>query len=407
MIVRLATSRASVPAKGNVDVGIEIVGASDVGAVELVVVYPEGLLAFENATVGPFLAEGGAPAYLGSDSRYTGHGQVGLVLERHEAEEGASGSGRLTGVRFRAVGSGVARIGLEQGVARRFGSAVEIPCDWEGTQVLVKERLRRAGNLEPSPRDIQILCWAHEMKHLTYEQVMAFFHRPSVVDATPWYGQKRLEKLVATKALRRMIVFGQERKALVLGNRGLDLLKVRGLDRDLALYRAEHGTPSPAGGTFGHDATLVELRRILEIDLGLVVEWLSERVVRHKERAQGGPDAIVALRHMESGAVAKVAIELELSRKLKARYAKLLERYAMRRDLDAVLYLAGSPAIAAVVQKTRPWRLSASRGPRIHVALLGDVMAHGVAAVTRTAAPETDGWRLGDLAQGGRLALAS
>jgi hypothetical protein len=91
-------------------------GVSGVYGVYFDLVFPDGVLAYDGATEGGFLSAGGADTSLQVASQ---PGNLVVGLSRLGAVGGASGSGTLVTLRFRAVGSGNGSIQFtrNQGIA--------------------------------------------------------------------------------------------------------------------------------------------------------------------------------------------------------------------------------------------------------------------------------------------------
>ncbi len=88
--------------------------------------------------------------------------------------------------------------------------------------------------------------------------------------------------------------------------------------------------------TFNHDLSLNGIR-IIFYELG-IKNWLSERRLRSKSYNSHGWVSDAVLLHRNN---TKIALELEFTRKKKARYARIFGDYDRARDIDAVFYLVG------------------------------------------------------------------
>lgn len=89
--------------------------------------------------------------------------------------------------------------------------------------------------------------------------------------------------------------------------------------------------------TFNHDLCLNDIR-IVFYELG-IKGWLSERRLNSKCYRSHSWLSDAVLLHRND---AKVAIELEFTRKKKSRYERIFGNYDRQEDIDAVFYLVGS-----------------------------------------------------------------
>lgn len=196
-----------------------------------------------------------------------------------------------------------------------------------------------------SPRDWELLEWAHAQKFLTFDQVARWFpeqgpspHRASKDKPTAgtlrrrarpgsWYLQERLRKLVRFDVLRRVPVFTEASSALLPGRVGFELLS--GASRAHGLPRLD----SIDWKNFPHDRAATDIRWIFEKQLE--ARWQPERVLRHLLGSRQMPDAIVEVKGLS------IAVEVELTRKSIDRYMRIIERYLgwAAPRLDYVLYV--------------------------------------------------------------------
>lgn len=196
-----------------------------------------------------------------------------------------------------------------------------------------------------SPRDWELLEWAHVQKFLMFDQVARWFperdpspHRASKDKPTAgtlrrrarpgsWYLQERLRKLVGFGVLRRVPVFTEASSALLPGRVGFELLS--GASRSHGLPRLD----SIDWKNFPHDRAATDIRWIFEKQLE--ARWKPERVLRHLLGSRQMPDAIVEVNGLS------IAVEVELTRKSIDRYMRIIERYLgwTAPRLDNVLYV--------------------------------------------------------------------
>ncbi|RIL07264.1 hypothetical protein DCC79_14905 [bacterium] len=95
---------ARAPVGGTVDVAVDVRDADNVGAFQLTLGFPAGLLAYEGITVGPFVGQTGRPVRALPPIIQTGSVTLAVTTER--GAPGASGSGTLARVRFTAIDAG-------------------------------------------------------------------------------------------------------------------------------------------------------------------------------------------------------------------------------------------------------------------------------------------------------------
>jgi hypothetical protein len=202
-----------------------------------------------------------------------------------------------------------------------------------------------------SPRDWEVLTWAHEQKFLTFDQVARWFpegaanpHSPPKETPTAgtlqrrarpgnWYVLQRLRKLVRFDVLRRVPVYTEAAGALLPGQVGFELLVGSGRGQGLSRLGEIDWK------NFVHDREVTDLRWLVERRLG-GSRWQSDRVLRRLLERRHVPDALVDL----GGAT--VAIEVELTRKSLPRYVGIFERYVKWATprLDRILYVVREKA---------------------------------------------------------------
>jgi hypothetical protein len=264
-------------------------------------------------------------------------------------------------------GAGAGVVGAERGA--RGTSARRPPVDQAAPATPASKGKWRRVAL--SPRDWEVLTWAHEQKFLTFDQVARWFpegaanpHRPPKKTPTVgtlqrrarpgnWYVLERLRKLVRFDVLCRVPVYTEGAGALLPGQVGFELLVGAGRSQGLSRLGEIDWK------NFVHDRAVTDLRWLVERQFG-GSRWQSDRVLRRLLERRHVPDALVDLGN------ATVAIEVELTRKSLPRYVGIFERYVKWATprLDRVLYVVREKAelahlfgtvLPAVLAKADVW----------------------------------------------------
>jgi hypothetical protein len=128
--------------------------------------------------------------------------------------------------------------------------------------------------------------------------------------------------------------------------------------------------PQPDSAQYGHDVGVAWLWLVARGGaFGSLTEIVSERRMRSHDRSEGGRDEPLAVRTGSFGrggrealhypdlvvvtdGSRRIAIELELTGKERARREQILSGYALDTRFDAVQYLVENPSIGAAIQSS-------------------------------------------------------
>ena len=190
-----------------------------------------------------------------------------------------------------------------------------------------------------TPRDFEIFEFILEMKFASREEVYRKFFRTTRNECearSDAWAKKRLMQLERGGFLRSTYAFSESTRYFVGTLKAYYALSSIVTNRPMA---------KPTGGfdqrTFIHDKTILQIRLELE-ESGVATEWTSDRVLRSGHQNNFGltaayvPDAIYKVSSGE-----RVAFELEIAQKSRARYQDKIRRYVelMRtRKLDTQMF---------------------------------------------------------------------
>lgn len=175
-------------------------------------------------------------------------------------------------------------------------------------------------------RDLEIISFIHEMKFASLDDLhFKFFKllKDGTESKSQWWARERLSALVKAHYISRIYSFS-ERKSFYLGSEKGYWTLLNHCPSKLPVKPLE----KIDFNTFSHDKLVLKIRLELE-KTGQASHWLSDRkLFQYPELCtnlgEGNqPDAIYTSPNM-----AKVAFELEISRKSKKRYHDKIRTYA-------------------------------------------------------------------------------
>jgi hypothetical protein len=185
-------------------------------------------------------------------------------------------------------------------------------------------------------RDRRMLFQLAEAGVLSTQQIHRLFF--SGVRKTTFL--RRMRALEASNYIRRVEGLSQGRLAWVLTLDG-----ARCIGSALPLKSVNRNS-------IEHDVILSEIRLALEQNQ-ICTEWVAEHTLKARQTKKRGftepvvPDGIFSTNYNNRSV--SVAIELELHRKAKHRYSKILRRYAQMNSLFAVWYVVPSHSLGKLI----------------------------------------------------------
>ncbi len=175
-------------------------------------------------------------------------------------------------------------------------------------------------------RDIKLLKWINKFGFVTINQVTKFLGIKKSA------GYEMINRLVVNKYLLHEMIFHRQKGAYKLTPRGAALA-----DENLPALRRINIM------NYNHDIKLTDL--ILDLQHNLNYKVTTEREIRHNfARNSWGtqnhtPDAILDLNSQN------IALELELTRKSKARFDKIFQHYLQTPKYKEVWYFSDSKEV--------------------------------------------------------------
>ena len=195
-------------------------------------------------------------------------------------------------------------------------------------------------------RDLQILSYGLEQKFLTVEQVSRRFFHPKETSKNP-HQSAYLRTLILQKfgmvALKPLLVGG---KVVVTTDRGAGELDSRGRERLEPVATVDYRY-------FEHDRRVTDVRIALE-SLNLAHSWRSERYLKSDYQVSRVPDAVFTLTNGQ-----RVALEVEIARKGKDRYQKILGEYTGGKfgEVNLLFYVCNTyPQLERLSELTKEYR---------------------------------------------------
>lgn len=220
----------------------------------------------------------------------------------------------------------------------------------------------RSGNqregIRLTKRDLEVLRFVLEMKFVSIDEIYERFFKVKMngeISKSNWWARDRVYQLKKQGFLRAVSFYTEARSFYVATSKAYHLLR-----ESYSFEQICFPSSSIEIRTFRHDWLVTKCRLELEKKRG-ISSWVSEKVLKSEEGLLSGlpkkymPDAIYSNSFGE-----KVAFELELATKAKARYQQKVRLYSklMRQNetksskgFGKCLYVCQKDSVADLLRK--------------------------------------------------------